>query len=59
MTADYLRDEPREEIILNMGPHHPSTHGVLRFVVFTDGEIMRKAVPDMGYLHRGMEKLAE
>lgn len=51
--------EPREEIVLNMGPHHPSTHGVLRFVVYTDGEIMRKAVPDMGYLHRGLEKLAE
>jgi NADH-quinone oxidoreductase subunit D len=56
---DYRVEEPREEIILNMGPHHPSTHGVLRFVVFTDGEIMRKAVPDMGYLHRGMEKIAE
>ena len=49
----------REEIVLNMGPHHPSTHGVLRFVVYTDGEIMRKAVPEVGYLHRGIEKLAE
>ncbi len=56
---DFRREEPREEIILNMGPHHPATHGVLRFIVFTDGEIMRKAVPDMGYLHRGLEKLAE
>jgi len=56
---DYRVEAPREEIILNMGPHHPSTHGVLRFVVFTDGEIMRKAVPDMGYLHRGIEKIAE
>jgi NADH-quinone oxidoreductase subunit D len=51
--------EGREEIVLNMGPHHPSTHGVLRFVVHTDGEIMRRAVPDVGYLHRGIEKLAE
>jgi NADH-quinone oxidoreductase subunit D len=42
-----------------MGPHHPSTHGVLRFIVYTDGEIMRKAVPDVGYLHRGLEKIAE
>jgi NADH-quinone oxidoreductase subunit D len=42
-----------------MGPHHPATHGVLRFIVHTDGEIMRKAVPDVGYLHRGLEKLAE
>lgn len=49
----------REELLLNMGPHHPSTHGVLRFVLHTDGEIMRKAVPDVGYLHRGLEKLAE
>lgn len=49
----------REELVLNMGPHHPSTHGVLRFIVYTDGEIMRKAVPDVGYLHRGLEKLAE
>ena len=49
----------REELVLNMGPHHPSTHGVLRFIVHTDGEIMRKAVPDVGYLHRGLEKIAE
>jgi len=42
-----------------MGPHHPATHGVLRFIVHTDGEIMRKAVPDIGYLHRGLEKIAE
>jgi len=49
----------RQELVLNMGPHHPSTHGVLRFVVHTDGEIMRRAVPDIGYLHRGLEKLAE
>jgi NADH-quinone oxidoreductase subunit D len=49
----------REELVLNMGPHHPSTHGVLRFVLYTDGEIMRLARPDIGYLHRGLEKLAE
>jgi len=48
-----------EEMVLNMGPQHPSTHGVLRFVVYTDGEVMRKAVPDIGYLHRGIEKIAE
>ncbi|MBI2893490.1 MAG: NADH-quinone oxidoreductase subunit D [Deltaproteobacteria bacterium] len=46
-------------MVLNMGPHHPSTHGVLRFVVHTDGEIIRKAVPDVGYLHRSIEKIAE
>jgi len=58
--TDVLQVAPdREELILNMGPHHPSTHGVLRFIVHTDGEIMRKAVPDLGYLHRGLEKIAE
>ena len=49
----------REQLVLNMGPHHPATHGVLRFVLHTDGEIMSRAVPDIGYLHRGLEKLAE
>ncbi|MBF0105285.1 MAG: NADH-quinone oxidoreductase subunit D [Deltaproteobacteria bacterium] len=48
-----------EEMVLNMGPQHPSTHGVLRFELTTDGEVMTKAVPDIGYLHRGIEKLAE
>jgi NADH-quinone oxidoreductase subunit D len=48
-----------EEMILNMGPHHPSTHGVLRFIVRTDGEVMSEALPDVGYLHRAIEKIAE
>ena len=48
-----------QEMVLNMGPHHPSTHGVLRFVLQTDGEMMVKAVPDVGFLHRGIEKIAE
>ena len=42
-----------------MGPQHPSTHGVIRFVVRTDGEVMSAAVPDVGYLHRAIEKIAE
>jgi NADH-quinone oxidoreductase subunit D len=42
-----------------MGPSHPSTHGVLRIVLELDGEIVTKAVPDIGYLHRGDEKIAE
>ena len=42
-----------------MGPHHPSTHGVLRFVLQTDGEMIVKATPDVGFLHRGLEKIAE
>ena len=44
---------------LNMGPHHPATHGVINFLLETDGEIIRRAIPDVGYLHRGIEKLAE
>jgi len=51
--------ENRQELVLNMGPHHPSTHGVLRFLVHTDGEVMSRAVPEVGYLHRGLEKMAE
>ncbi|MBN1944276.1 MAG: NADH-quinone oxidoreductase subunit D [Bradymonadales bacterium] len=46
-------------IQLNMGPHHPASHGVLNFLLFTDGEILSRVIPDVGYLHRGMEKLAE
>ena len=46
-------------MILNMGPSHPSTHGVLRIVLEMDGERIVSAQPDIGYLHRGMEKIAE
>ena len=48
-----------EKLVLNMGPSHPSTHGVLRIVLELDGEIITKATPDIGYLHRGDEKIAE
>jgi NADH-quinone oxidoreductase subunit D len=48
-----------EKMILNMGPSHPATHGVLRIVLELDGEIITKAIPDVGYLHRGDEKIAE
>lgn len=48
-----------DEMLLNMGPQHPSTHGVLRVVVRTDGEIVRHASPRIGYLHRCKEKYAE
>jgi NADH-quinone oxidoreductase subunit D len=48
-----------EKMILNMGPSHPATHGVLRLVLELDGEIITKATPDVGYLHRGDEKIAE
>ncbi len=46
-------------MILNMGPQHPSTHGVLRLVVEIDGETVLKVVPDIGYLHTGIEKTCE
>jgi NADH-quinone oxidoreductase subunit D len=48
-----------EKLTLNMGPSHPATHGVLRVVLELDGEIITKADPDVGYLHRGDEKIAE
>src|SRR5579871_1581684 len=48
-----------EDMTLSMGPQHPSTHGVLRFVVRADGEGMKEAIPDIGYLHRSIAKIAE
>ena len=53
-------DDPLEnEMVLNMGPQHPATHGVLRVLVRLDGETVVAAVPELGYLHRGYEKIAE
>ena len=52
-------DEAANEMVLNMGPQHPSTHGVINFVIHADGEVMRKAVPQVGYLHRALEKIGE
>ncbi len=57
--VDDLRDMQGEKMVLNMGPSHPSTHGVLRIVLELDGETITKAMPDVGYLHRGDEKIAE
>ncbi|MCH9000952.1 MAG: NADH-quinone oxidoreductase subunit D [Planctomycetes bacterium] len=48
-----------EEMLINMGPQHPSTHGVLRLVLRTDGEMVLEAVPHIGYLHRCAEKIGE
>jgi NADH-quinone oxidoreductase subunit D len=50
---------PAEELVLNVGPSHPSTHGVCRVIAHLDGEIVTKAEPVIGYLHRGIEKMAE
>jgi len=54
-----LQDMQGEKMVLNMGPSHPATHGVLRLVLELDGEIITKAALDVGYLHRGDEKIAE
>jgi NADH-quinone oxidoreductase subunit D len=62
-AADAAMREPTDDIgekmVLNMGPSHPATHGVLRLVLELDGEIITKAIPDIGFLHRGDEKIAE
>ena len=57
--GEELQDMQGEKMVLNMGPSHPATHGVLRIVLELDGEIITKADPDVGYLHRGDEKIAE
>src|SRR5205085_11196155 len=53
------RAESGETVVLNMGPQHPSTHGVLRLIIELDGEIIINAVPDIGFLHTGIEKNME
>ena len=50
---------PTKTMVLNMGPQHPSTHGVLRILLELDGETVLKAIPDLGYLHTGIEKSCE
>ncbi len=52
-------DVRTEEMLVNMGPQHPSTHGVLRIVLRTDGEMVLESVPHIGYLHRCAEKIGE
>jgi len=51
--------EKEEEYFINMGPQHPSTHGVLRLVVSLQGEIVQRLEPHLGYIHRGIEKMCE
>jgi NADH-quinone oxidoreductase subunit D len=63
-TSTLIASRPAEgskdnTMVLNMGPQHPSTHGVLRLVLEIDGEIVLKVVPDIGYLHTGIEKTCE
>src|SRR6201992_2290908 len=58
-AVEDAQDIHGEKMVLNMGPSHPATHGVLRIILELDGEIITKAIPDIGYLHRGDEKIAE
>ncbi len=58
-TSVTFTDPLENDLILNMGPQHPATHGVLRLLVRLDGETVLACVPEVGYLHRGYEKLAE
>lgn len=48
-----------EEYFINMGPQHPATHGVLRLLLTIDGEVIKKVEPDLGYIHRSIEKMCE
>ncbi len=59
LARDATCDMATEEMLINMGPQHPSTHGVLRVVLRTDGEMVLEAIPHIGYLHRCAEKLGE
>ncbi len=56
-NLNFDRDDNR--MVVNFGPQHPSAHGQLRLILELDGEQVKKAIPDIGYLHRGMEKMAE
>jgi NADH-quinone oxidoreductase subunit D len=58
-TDDLAPDLAGEHMIVNLGPQHPATHGVLRLVVELDGEMVVRCIPHIGYLHSGFEKLAE
>jgi NADH-quinone oxidoreductase subunit D len=58
-TTVTIDDALENQMVLNMGPQHPATHGVLRLLVRLDGETVTGCVPELGYLHRGYEKIAE
>lgn len=58
-TSVLFDDTLENDLVLNMGPQHPATHGVLRLVLRLDGETIIGCVPELGYLHRGYEKIAE
>jgi NADH:ubiquinone oxidoreductase subunit D len=56
---DILTSKEDGDYIINIGPQHPSTHGVLRFVVSLKGEMLDYVIPHCGYIHRGIEKMCE
>lgn len=58
-TTVLFEDPLENDMVLNMGPQHPATHGVLRVLLRLDGENVLRCIPELGYLHRGYEKLAE
>ncbi len=58
-TSVQFDDSLENAMVLNMGPQHPATHGVLRLLLKLDGETVIQCIPELGYLHRGYEKLAE
>ena len=59
LELEPLREPKREQMLLNMGPQHPSTHGVINLLVESDGEVVSRLIPEVGYLHRSIEKIAE
>jgi len=59
LNADFTQPHIGDKMLLNVGPSHPMTHGVLRMIVELDGDVITKCTPVIGQLHRGMEKLAE
>ena len=59
MSEDTFKLREEQEYTINMGPQHPSTHGVLRLVVSLKGEIVERVEPHLGYVHRGIEKMCE
>ncbi|WP_207388441.1 NADH-quinone oxidoreductase subunit D [Gramella sp. KN1008] len=58
-TATINNNFKSEEYFINMGPQHPATHGVLRLLLTIDGEVIKKVDPDLGYIHRSIEKMCE